>query len=141
MRNKIELIKRYSLFFVGVIANAVGLALITSGMLGTGPTACIPYILSKKSQLRLWNEPDKYYVGRVYQAPSLECLRIKGNRFTLNFVLEPFAYRNTITENFVGQTYTPNYAGTAPTPTYIVIENTGDGDAVNISITQSIKKE
>ena len=99
------------------------------------------YILSKKSQLRLWNEPDKYYVGRVYQAPSLECLRIKGNRFTLNFVLEPFAYRNTITENFDGQNYTPNYAGTAPTPTYIVIENTGDGDAVNISITQSIKKE
>ena len=53
MRNKIELIKRYSLFFVGVIANAVGLALITSGMLGTGPTACIPYILSKKFPLSL----------------------------------------------------------------------------------------
>lgn len=99
------------------------------------------YILSKKSQLRLWNEPDKYYVGRVYQAPSLECLRIKGNRFTLNFVLEPFAYRNMVTENFTGVNYTPNYAGTAPTPTYIVIENTGETNAVNISITQSIKKE
>ena len=99
------------------------------------------YILSKKSILRLWNEPDKYYVGRVYQAPSLECLRIKGNRFTLNFVLEPFAYRNTVTQNFDGLTYSPNYAGTAPTPTYIVIENTGAGNAVNISITQSIKKE
>ena len=24
------------------------------------------YILSKKSQLRLWNEPDKYYIGRIY---------------------------------------------------------------------------
>lgn len=99
------------------------------------------YILSKKSQLRLWNEPDKYYIGRIYQAPDLECLRKIGNRFTLNFMLEPFAYRNTITEAFTGQIYVPNYHGTADTPTYIVITNIGSGNAVNIQITQSIKQE
>ena len=99
------------------------------------------YILSKKSQLRLWNEPDKYYIGRIYQAPDLECLRKIGNRFTLSFMLEPFAYRNTITEAFTGQLYVPNYHGTADTPTYIVITNTGSGNAVNIQITQSIKQE
>lgn len=99
------------------------------------------YVLSKKSQLRLWNEPDKYYVGRIYQAPDLECLRQVGNRFALNFILEPFAYRNTITESFTGRIYVPHYHGTADTPTYIVITNTGSGNAVNIQITQSIKQE
>ena len=99
------------------------------------------YILSKKSQIRLWNEPDKYYVGRIYQAPDLDILRNIGNQFTLSFVLEPFAYRNTITESFVDRQYIPDYHGTAPTPTYIVIENVGSSNAVNIQITQSIKQE
>lgn len=99
------------------------------------------YILSKKSQLRLWNEPDKYYIGRIYQAPNLECLRNIGNRFTLNFVLEPFAYRNTITQPFSNRRYVPNYEGTANTPTYIVITNIGSRNAVNIRITQSVKQE
>lgn len=99
------------------------------------------YILSKKSTLRLWTEPDKYYVGRIYQPPNLECLRKVGNRFTLSFVLEPFAYRNTITMPFTNRIYIPNYEGTADTPTYIVITNTGRTNAVNIQITQSIKLE
>ena len=99
------------------------------------------YVLSKKSQLRLWNEPDKYYVGRIYQAPDLECLRKVGNRFTLNFMLEPFAYRNTITQPFTNRLYIPEYEGTADTPTYIVIRNIGTGNAVNLQITQSIKVE
>lgn len=99
------------------------------------------YVLSKKSQIRFWNEPDKYYFGRVYQAPGLEVLRKIGNRFTLTFILEPFAYRNTLTENFVNQRYAPDYDGTASTPTYIVIENTGNSNAVNLQIVQSIKLE
>lgn len=99
------------------------------------------YILSKKSQLRLWTEPEKYYIGRIYQAPDLECLRKVGNRFTLSFVLEPFAYRNTITDVFTNGQYSPNYRGTADTPTYIVITNTGLTNAVNLQITQSIKQE
>lgn len=101
----------------------------------------IAYILSKKSQIRIWTEPDKYYVGRVYQAPTLEQLRNIGNRFPLTFICEPFAYRHAVTDNFVNRRYTPHYAGTASTPTYIVIENTGAIKAVNIQITQSIKRE
>lgn len=99
------------------------------------------YILSKKSQLRLWNEPDKYYMGRIYQAPSLECLRKKGNRFTLNFILEPFAYGETKTESFTNRLYVPSYKGTANTPTYIVIQNTGSVNITNIQIIQSIEQE
>jgi len=46
MRNKRELIKRYSVFFLGIITNAIGVVLITRSLLGTGPTTCIPYVLS-----------------------------------------------------------------------------------------------
>lgn len=99
------------------------------------------YILSKKSQIRFWNEPDKYYIGRIYTAPSLEILRKVGNRFSLNFIMEPFAYGDTITENFTNLRYVPNYKGTAPTPTYIVIENVGETAATNIQIMLTNKKE
>lgn len=99
------------------------------------------YTLSKKSQIHFWNEPSKYYVGRVYEAPSLDILRKIGNQFTLTFVLEPFAYGETLTEPFVNRMYNPQYKGTASTPTTIIIENTGTGNAVNITITQTIRKE
>lgn len=99
------------------------------------------YVLSKKAEIRFWNEPDKYYIGRVYQAPGLEVLRKIGNRFTLTFVLEPFAYGPTTTEQMPSLVYLPVYKGTAPTPTYIVIENIGSENAVNIQITQTNRKE
>ena len=48
MRNKTELIKRYVVFIIGLMANALGVALITKSCLGTGPTTCIPYVTSLK---------------------------------------------------------------------------------------------
>lgn len=99
------------------------------------------YILSKKSEIRFWNEPDKYYIGRVYQAPGLEVLRKVGNRFSLTFVCEPFAYGETTTEQMSSLVYLPDYKGTAPTPTYIVIENTGTTNAVNLQIVQTNRKD
>lgn len=51
MRNKSELIKRYSVFLLGIWCNAIGVALITKSMLGTGPTTCIPYVVSLKFPL------------------------------------------------------------------------------------------
>lgn len=99
------------------------------------------YILAKKSQIRLWNEPDKYYVGRIYQSPGLEVLRKVGNRFSLSFICEPFAYGETLTESFTDRHYLPSYKGTAETPTYIVIRNVGSGNIVNLQITESIKQE
>ena len=101
----------------------------------------IAYILSKKSEFRFWNEPEKYYIGRVYNPPTLEQIRKVGNRFELEFTCEPFAYRNTFTEFFENRRYNPNYQGTATTPTYIVIENTGSGNVTNIRITQTDRKD
>lgn len=46
MRNRPELIKRYSVFLFGIFCNALGVALITKSALGTGPTTVIPYVAS-----------------------------------------------------------------------------------------------
>ncbi|MCR4715628.1 MAG: cytidylate kinase family protein [Lachnospiraceae bacterium] len=50
-RNKSELTKRYMLFLLGIFANAIGVALMTKSMLGTGPTACIPFVLSEAQDI------------------------------------------------------------------------------------------
>ena len=124
---------------------AIRIECITSKVLTRADTREIAYTLSKKSEIRFWTEPEKYYIGRVYQAPTLDQLRNVGNRFELIFICEPFAYRNTLTESFQivdhVPVYYPNYPGTAPTPTYIVIKNTGTRNVSNIRIIQTDKKE
>lgn len=50
-RNGHELLKRYIFFFLGICLNAFGIALFTRSKLGTGPTSCIPYVVSLKSGL------------------------------------------------------------------------------------------
>lgn len=50
-RNRHELLKRYIFFFLGICLNAFGIALFTRSKLGTGPTSCIPYVVSLKSGL------------------------------------------------------------------------------------------
>lgn len=103
----------------------------------------ISYLISRKSEIRIWNEPNKYYIGRIYDSASLEQLRNTANRFSLVFVCEPFAYGLTKTEPFTnGRQYTPNYGGTAGTPTYIVIRNAAvSGNVSNIKITQTNREE
>lgn len=51
MRNRSELVKRYIFFFLGISLNALGVALFTRSLLGTGPTSCIPYVVSLKIPL------------------------------------------------------------------------------------------
>ena len=101
----------------------------------------ISWMLSKKSEIRIWNEPEKYYIGRIYDSAGLTQLRNIGNKFTLTFVCEPFAYGQTVTAPFDGLTYRADYQGTAPTPTYIQIVNNGETAATNIRISQSDRRE
>ena len=96
----------------------------------------LAFLLTRKNQIRFWNEPDKFYIGQVYQAPALEQLRNIGNRFTLTFVCDPFAYGPEISQTFTTVEYTPHYAGTAPTPTKITITNTGNTVINTINILQ-----
>lgn len=81
--------------------------------------------LSVKGELRDWHEPDKYYVGRLYESPDIERLAGVGKRFQLEFVCEPFAYGKQVTTTFINQAPMV-YEGTATTPVHIVIRNTSD---------------
>ena len=100
------------------------------------------YILSKKSEIRLWNEPDVYYVGRLYDEIQLVQLRDTAIEFTLNFICEPFAYGLTVYEDFdEDKRYVPNYKGTASTPAYIEIVNNGPYTVKNIRISQVNRKD
>ena len=115
---------------------------VTNRVISREDSREIAYILSKKSEIRFWTEPEKYYVGRVYQAPTLDQLRNVGNRFPLAFVCESFAYGVTKTETFTDRQYNPDYPGTIGTPTYIVIRNSAaSGNVTNIKITQIDKQE
>ena len=115
---------------------------VTTRMASRDDAREIAYTLSKKAEIRFWNEPEKYYIGRVYQSPTLEQLRTIGNRFDLTFICEPFAYGEIISESFTNRVLVPDYQGTAPTPTMIIIRNTSPNrNAVNIRITQTIKQE
>ena len=114
----------------------------------------VSWALSKKSELRLWNEPDKYYVGRIYDEIQLIQLRDTGNEFNLVFICEPFAYGEPVNadfnivqmENVLGEetysiTYRPEYKGTAPTPAFIQIVNNGETPAKNIRISQINRRD
>lgn len=120
---------------------AIGITCVTVKAGSRNDAREMAYILSKKQKIYFWNEPDKYYIGRVYQAPGLEVLRNVGNRFSLVFVCEPFAYGSDVSDSFTNGNYTVNYAGTASTPTYISITNNGTDTAVNIRITQVQEQE
>lgn len=79
-------------------------------------------LLSRKGNIILWDEPDKYYVGRLYNPEQLKNIAQGMYEFTLNFICDPFAYGRRV----VGPLPEPiEYAGTAPTPTYIQVINTG----------------
>lgn len=89
--------------------------------------------LSVKGELRDWHEPDKYYVGRMYESPDIERLAGVGKRFQLEFVCEPFAYGRQVTSTFINQ-IKMSYDGTASTPVHIVIKNTSGTDIKGLTI-------
>lgn len=101
----------------------------------------LAYTLSKKDRIVLWDEPDKYYIGRIYDPTNLERILRTLRKFQLVFVCEPFAYARTLTEAFQGLSYAPEYRGTAETPTRIQITNVGETDITGIQITVTERKE
>lgn len=99
----------------------------------------ISYILSKKNEIRIWNEPDKYYLGRIYDQTALSQLKKYVQEFDLTFICEPFAIGEHKQENFGNfldmRNNSHTYIGTAPTPTHIEITNNGLTAATGIQIT------
>lgn len=94
------------------------------------------YLLSAKNKITFWDEPDKYYIGRIYDAAEIEKVGGIGTYFPLTFVCDPFAYGRTVNAEIPSSgIFRPDYAGTAETPTRIEIHNTGSGaTAGNVTI-------
>lgn len=92
--------------------------------------------LSRKSRLRLWDEPDKFYIGELYDPAEItdffdEALR----EFTLSFICEPFAYGRTVTQPIVFGENRVEYQGTADTPCVIALRNPSETDVQAVTIT------
>lgn len=96
----------------------------------------IAYLLSQKSQLRLWNEEDKYYIGELDNAAEVTDYPCEAMReFELTFTCEPFAY-GAMKEIDVQRGINPlTYAGTAETPFILRLSNRGNNNISNITIT------
>lgn len=101
----------------------------------------VSYALSKKGRISLWVEPDKYYLGRIYDATDLERVLRTMRKYTLNFLCEPFAYGETVQVDFPGPVWAASYRGTQETPTRLQITNTGSATANGIQITITEKRE
>ena len=96
----------------------------------------IVYLLSKKGRLRLWNEPEKYYMAELYDSPNVDDLYLEEMReFELSFVCEPFAYGENVTTALADGRNKIAYKGTAETPAVIVLRNASDDEIANVTIT------
>lgn len=92
--------------------------------------------LSRKSQLRLWDEPDKYYMGELYDpAEILDYYDEAMRDFTLSFVCEPFALGPVIAAPLTMGSNSIAYQGTAPSPCLIVLRNLSQTNASTVTIT------
>lgn len=90
--------------------------------------------LSQKGELRRWDEPDKYYIGRIYDPAQIERMAGVAKRFVLVFECEPFAYGQQQTEVF-SRAKNLTYAGTARTPARITITNNTGAVLNGVTIT------
>lgn len=96
----------------------------------------IVYILSKKNRLRLWNEPDKYYMAELYDSADVLDYYLESMReFELTFVCDPFAYGSILTVPLASGRNRVSYGGTAETPAVIVLKNASETEATNVTIT------
>ena len=96
----------------------------------------ITYQLAQKGRLKLWNEPDKYYIAELYDSPNVEDFYMEAMReFELSFVCEPFAYGKNVTTALTDGRNKIDYEGTAETPAFIVLRNVSDDEVANVTIT------
>ena len=88
----------------------------------------LKYTLSRKGRIILWDKPDRYFVGQLYDpAEVTDFFRHSRREFEIAFLCEPYAYA---LEPTVLKSTEPvlriAYEGTREAPTLITIRNTGD---------------
>lgn len=81
----------------------------------------VAYWLSAKAHLIFYDEPDKYYVGRIYEDTDVEEL-VSMKKFTLPFKCDHCAYGQQVTRQF-NRSSSLEYNGTEETPMIITITN------------------
>lgn len=95
----------------------------------------IAYYLSHESQLILWEEPDKYYIGELYDAHEIIDYYDEAMRdFEITFTCHPFAYSSPQNISIATGNNNINYLGTADAPCVIVLRNNNDYEINNIMI-------
>jgi len=91
--------------------------------------------LSQKSNLVIWDEPDKFYVGELLQSAAVDVLaRGEFRQFTLPLICEPFAYGRQVTQQIHQGDNVIEYGGTIETPTMLVIHNPNDFPVTGITV-------
>ncbi len=92
--------------------------------------------LSRKGRLRLWDEPDKYYIGELYDpAEIMDYYDESMREFTLSFICEPFALGRTVTLPIRSGENPIAYQGTVDTPCVIVLRNPSKANVQTVTIT------
>jgi phage-related protein len=94
----------------------------------------LAYVLSSKAKIVTYKDPTKYYIGRLYDSAVIEYIGRVGSKYPLDFICDPFAYGDQVTEVF-DNAKPVTYAGTARTPTLITITNTNDYPINGLTIT------
>ena len=91
--------------------------------------------LSKKGRLIFWDEPEKYYIGELFSGPSLDWRNLyRMESFALNFVCEPFAYKEKATATIHRGKNTIGYEGTVESPFVLTLVNPNAFPVSNIQI-------
>jgi len=109
----------------------------TASLLSRDACRELSYAVSRKARIVRWDEPDKYYLGRVYDPAGIERVAGSAKRFSIAFDCDPFAYGEQVTEIFAGSKRL-SYAGTARTPTRIVITASGATTGLTIIMREGI---
>lgn len=86
-------------------------------------------LLSRKGRIVLYDEPEKFYTGRLYDDAALAHIGRIGHAFELAFICEPFAQGETVRQALGGRV---QYGGTAETPAIITLRNTGAGEIARV---------
>jgi len=96
----------------------------------------IIFWLSQRSTLRIWDEPEKYYIGELMEDPSMIVYQNHvRNKFVLPFVCEPFAYGPQLAKRVTQGIQEIDYGGTAETPTAIYLKNNSSVPIVGVTLT------
>lgn len=99
------------------------------------------YLLSKRGEITLPREPDKYYIGRLYDPRQTEEIGQTIRKYELAFTCDPFLYGEVREITSLSGLVPINYAGTAKTPCRISVKNNGESPVsvilVNHIVTES----